>query len=267
MTVDDWLQTRAKILNNNGIDSARLDCILMLEKVLKQDRGWLLAHLDTPLSDLESRALEMLFAHRYQHQPMAYILGRAEFYGRTFIVNKHVLVPRPESESIIALSKQASPVDEIVDIGTGSGALAITLALEKVADKVTGLDIDPACLNVAQQNSELLGARVTWLHSDLLDSWELSTSVKRLGIVANLPYVPNAYPINDAAKHEPKLALFSGADGLNHYRKLFTQLTSATDWLITEALLQQHAALTNIAKTAGYQLAATDGLAQYFIKI
>jgi release factor glutamine methyltransferase len=264
MTVGDWLKTRAKILSNNGIDSARLDCVLMLEKVLKRDRGWLLAHLDAPLPDLESRALEMLFAHRYQHQPMAYILGKAEFYGRTFIVNKHVLVPRPESESIITLAKQSKPVDVIVDVGTGSGALAITLALGKVTGTVAGLDIDPACLGVAQQNAEALGARVTWQRSDLLSGWQPATSVTNLGIVANLPYVPDDYPINDAAKHEPKLALFSGPDGLDHYRKLFAQLPQATKWIITEALLQQHEPLAAIAKAAGYQLVATDGLAQYF---
>lgn len=266
MTIDDWLKTRAKILHNNGIDSARLDCILMLEKVLNHDRGWLLAHLDTPLPDLESRALEIFFARRYQHQPMAYILGKSEFYGRTFIVNKHVLVPRPESESIIMLAQQAKPVDAIIDIGTGSGILAITLALEKAADVVAGLDIDPNCLDVAQQNAQLLGARVTWQRSDLLQSWLTPTSVKKLGVVANLPYVPDEHPINDAAKHEPKLALFSGVDGLDHYRKLFAQLPDTTEWVITEALLQQHGALAGVAKTAGYQLVTTDGLAQCFTK-
>lgn len=264
MTVGDWLTTRAKVLSNNGIDSARLDCVLMLEKVLKHDRGWLLAHLDAVLPDLESRALEVLFAHRYQHWPMAYILGKAEFYGRTFIVNKHVLVPRPESESIIELAKRATPVDIIVDVGTGSGALAITLALEKIADSLTGLDIDPDCLEMAQKNAEALGARVTWQRSDLLQNWQPSTPVTKLGIVANLPYVPNDYPINDAARHEPKLALFSGPDGLDHYRKLFAQLPEAAEWVITEALLQQQESLTGIAKTAGYQLMVTDGLAQYF---
>lgn len=266
MTVGDWLTTRAKILSGNGIGSARLDCVLMLEKILKQDRGWLLAHLESALPDLELRALEVLFAHRYQHQPMAYILGKVEFYGRTFIVNKHVLVPRPESEAIISLAKQAKPADEILDVGTGSGALAITLALEKVAGAVTGLDIDPVCLGVAQQNAELLGARVTWQRSDLLQNWQSSTPVTKLGVVANLPYVPGDFPINDAAKHEPKLALFSGADGLDHYRQLFAQLPEATEWIITEALLQQHEALTGIAKAVGYQLVTTDGLAQHFTK-
>lgn len=266
MTIGDWLKTRAKILSDNGIDSARLDCVLMLEKVLSQDRGWLLAHLDAPLPDLESRALEVFFARRYQHRPMAYILGRAEFYGRTFAVNKHVLVPRPESESIIELARLAEPVDALVDVGTGSGALAITLALEKIADNVIGLDIDSDCLSVAQQNAQLLHARITWQRSDLLQDWRQSTSVAKLGVVANLPYVPDNYPINDAAKHEPKLALFSGADGLDHYRKLFTQLPDTTKWIITEALSQQHEALASIAKTAGYKLVATDGLAQHFTK-
>lgn len=264
MTVDNWLRTRAKILSDNGNESARLDCILMLEKVLGRDRAWLLAHLDTVLPDLESRALEVLFARRYQHQPMAYILGKAEFYGRTFIINKHVLVPRPESESIIALAKQAKPVDGIVDVGAGSGALAITLVLEKITNNVAGLDIDPNCLDVAQKNAEVLGARVTWRQSDLLQNWLTPTPVNKLGVVANLPYVPDGYPINDAAKHEPKLALFSGADGLDHYRKLFAQLPDTIKWIITEALLQQHEALADIAKTAGYQLVTTDGLAQYF---
>lgn len=264
MTVDEWLKTRAKILADNGNTSSRLDCVLMLERALQRDRGHIIAHLDDPLTRDQARALEMMFARRYKHEPMAYVLGHAEFYGRPFIVNRHVLVPRPESESIIELAKAAPAVDAILDVGTGSGALAITLALERIAPEVTGLDIDPACVEVAQQNAQQLGASVTFVRSDMLADWQPSTSVSAFGIVANLPYVPDEYPVNDAARHEPALALFSGADGLDHYHKLFAHLPAQTAWVITEALLSQHEQLAALAKTAGYQLMATDGLAQYF---
>jgi len=264
MTINDWLTTRSKLLLSRGIESARLDCVLMLEKALRTDRAQLYTRLDEDVPKLEASVLEVLFAKRYRHEPMAYILGSAEFYGRRFVVNEHVLVPRPESEAIIELAQQQSSVEAVIDIGTGSGALAITLALEHITDDVIGIDIDPQCLAVARENAKQLGANVTFIQSDLLHELNIAGTEQRTGFVANLPYVPDDYPINDAARHEPALALFSGADGLEHYRKLFVQLPSVAAWIITEALESQHSQLKKIAEQAGYSLLGHDGLAQVF---
>jgi len=264
MNSDSWLRSRSEILGRNGVESPRLDCVLMLERVLHIDRAQLYAHLDENLSSLQLAALEVLFARRYKHEPMAYILGSVEFYGRRFSVNEHVLVPRPESEDIITLVKDQSPIDTLLDIGTGSGALAITAALETRTSHVYGIDIDPACITVAQNNGATYNTPVTFVVSDLLSDWQSEHVAEHIGIMANLPYVPDDYPINSAARHEPALALFSGPDGLNHYRKLFAQLPTATAWIVCESLEQQHEPLAELASEHGLVLSDTRGLAQLF---
>lgn len=265
MTINEWLTTRSTLLLDRGIESARLDCVLMLEKALRTNRAQLYTRLDEDIPRLEASVLEVLFARRYRHEPMAYILGSAEFYGRTFVVNEHVLVPRPESEAIIELARQQQAADTVVDVGTGSGALAVTLALESIADDIIAIDIDPECIAVARENAQRLGADITYVQSNLLNELKSAGTEQTTGFVANLPYVPDGYPINDAARHEPALALFSGDDGLDHYRKLFMQLPPAATWVITESLESQHNELKKIAEQTGYRLLSHEGLAQVFV--
>jgi len=206
-------------------------------------------------------------AQRCTHTPLAYLRGRVEFYGREFLVNDHVLVPRPESEAMIELLKAVDYGSDthIYDIGTGSGCLAITAQLELPLSKVTAVDIDENCLKLAQKNAAHLGANITFIQSDLLQS--VSIDSDQAIILANLPYVPESYPINEAAKHEPALALFSGEDGLDHYRTLFSQVEQSSKkpvCIITESLHDQHPKLVQIAARHGYLLAAEQDLAQCF---
>ena len=274
MELGAWLASNTVSLTKAGIESARLDCLLLLEDATSKDRAWLLAHPEFELSDKQCSHLHGQITRRTQHIPLAYIRGYVEFYGRRFIVNEHVLVPRPESEAMIGILKDtvmssSTNLDElsIIDVGTGSGALAVTAALELPSSEVIGLDIDPACLEIADKNARLLQATCSFIKSDLLESLPTIDGSRKFVILANLPYVPDDYPINQAASHEPKLALFAGPDGLDLYRRLWQQIGHMPQlpaYVITEALLEQHQALATIARSVGYSMIKNEGLAQCF---
>lgn len=271
MNLQTWRREAAQQLSTVGIESARLDALVLLCDELGREKAWVLAHGEAPLSATTEAALNTKVMQRAQHIPLAYIRGRVEFYGREFAVNTHVLVPRPESESIIELLKHSITRDAsctIADIGTGSGALAITAKLELPSASVFATDIDERCLEIAQKNAVKLEADITFLHGDLLSPLpHINSTDHKLVILANLPYVPEQYPINTAASHEPALALFSGKDGLNHYARLFAQahaLTVAPSYMVTECLMEQQDSLSTLAQQSGYQMVQTDGLAQLF---
>ncbi len=262
-TVAEWLSTATQILTLSGIESPRLDCLLMLEDVLGKDRSSILAHTEYHLTATEHHDLEAMLDSRSTHTPMAYILGKAEFYGRVFLVNQHVLVPRPETESMIEtlLTLIDKPVDSIADVGTGSGAIGITASLELDCKITHLLDVSPAALDVARKNVKRLGAQATCIQTNLLDNQLQSYDV----ILANLPYVPSGHAINKAASFEPGLAIFGGNDGLDLYRELFAQIaksTPKTRLVLTESLLFQHEQMTAIANEHGFSLVKTQGLCQ-----
>jgi release factor glutamine methyltransferase len=264
MTVGQFLTTAMQALVEAEVESARLDVLVLLEDTLDKNRASLLAHPEIQLSPGQLSKLNNYITQRKKHVPLAYIRGRSEFYGRTFMVDEHVLVPRPETESMITLLKKI-PLDgtpRIVDIGCGSGCIAVTAALELPSAKVVACDISPEALQVARKNAQQLKAAVQFAEADLL-----GTQAEHFDVVlANLPYVPTDYPINTAATFEPKLALFAGNDGLDLYRRLFVQLRgSKAHYVICESLEPQHKPLAAIAKTAGYMLEQTDGLTQLFV--
>lgn len=267
-TVDQWLTASVPRLSDHGITSARLDCLLLLEHVIRTDRAHILAHTDQILTDQELGELEGLLVQRLDDTPMAYILGQCEFYGRKFSVSKHVLVPRPESEAICSLLATIKKPDTIIDIGTGSGALAITAKLLHPNAVVYATDIDPKCLELANQNACTHHAQVEFIQGDLLEPVPSTASKARSIIIANLPYVPTDYPVNAAAAQEPKIALYGGEDGLDLYRTLWDQITKLPKRpaaIICESLPEQHKTLAKIATKAGYKLQTSDGLAQVFV--
>lgn len=266
MTVGEFLTHYTKQLVKAGVDSARLDCLVLVEDALLQDRAWLLAHPEYEIQGSVVEKLNIKIAQRAQHVPLAYIRGKAPFYGREFAVNQHVLVPRPESEGIITLLKKlplpAQP--RIADVGTGSGCLGITAALESGIRSVDLYDIDDNALAVAKQNALKHRVHARCLQSNLLEGYTGRNDV----VLANLPYVPANYPINRAAGHEPKLALFAGDDGLDLYRRLWSQLqrlSAKPQFVMTESLASQHDDLRSLASTASYRQAATNGLVQSFV--
>lgn len=154
----------------------------------------------------------------------------------------------------------------IVDIGTGSGAIAITAKLVFPDMAVTAVDIDEKCLTTARQNARKLAANVEFLHGNLLEPVQISPD-RITVLLCNLPYVPDNFQINTAATHEPRHALFGGSDGLDLYRELFEQITAQRHkpaYILTESLPPQHEALAAIAAAADYQLQRTDDFIQLF---
>ena len=272
--VSRWLRRAEKTLSNAGIETPRLDVLVLLCDEIGKDKSWILTYPDYEIQGSVLEKLNTKLAQRAAHTPLAYLRGHAEFYGREFAVNEHVLVPRPESEAMIELLKQEAGKrknEEITvwDVGTGSGCLAITAILELPGSHVFGSDSSEAALAAAKQNAAAHKANATFMQADLLHSDALSPMPDALFLLANLPYVPDDYPINKAAQHEPKLALFSGADGLDHYRRLFAEaakLAHKPACIITESLMEQHPKLAHIAAAAGYRLAGEHNLAQCFMR-
>ena len=265
MTVGEFLVLGTGQFAEAGIETARLDCLILLEDALKIGRPSLLAHPETELRSEQLAHLSRQIKQRAGHTPLAYIRGHAPFYGRDFVVDKHVLVPRPETETIITLFKNLPlPVGaRVADIGTGSGCIAITAALESPSAVVAGCDISAQALKIASQNATQLNASIQFYKSDLLANLRDNYDV----LLANLPYVPEHFPVNQAATHEPKLALFSGADGLDAYRIFWQQaagLTHKPQFILTESLPAQHHVLAQIARANGYAIEKRDDFVQVF---
>jgi release factor glutamine methyltransferase len=267
MYISQWLKQSVDDLQKHDIPTARLDALVLLEDELQHDRSWLLSHPEHVLQGSELKKLNKKIVQRARHTPLAYIRGHAEFYGREFAVNAHTLVPRPETETMLELLKALQPADDttILDVGTGSGCIAITVALEFPNAIVRGCDIDNNGLEIARQNADTLQATVSFYTDDLLTHAEPCNI-----LLANLPYVPTDFHINTAATHEPKHAIFGGSDGLDLFRHMFGQIQSAS-WqpqhLFTESLPSSHAAMADIAKAAGYQLVVTDDFIQHFSRV
>lgn len=265
MSVAEFLDYATKKLESQGIPSARLDCLILLEDALSRDRAWILAHPKTPLSSYQKNKLNKQLTRRLRHEPLSYIRGASEFYGRTFRVNRHTLEPRPESETMIELLKQLSlphkPI--LADVGTGSGCLGITAKLEIKKCTVDLYDIDSSALAVARHNAHIHEVEVGIHKRDLLSRPANLYDV----VLANLPYVPDGWTINKPAMHEPRLAIFGGSDGLQVYRRLFLQLSQylwKPEYILTEALPPQHKELESIATKHGFKLSQTDDFIQVF---
>jgi release factor glutamine methyltransferase len=266
MKADQWLKTCTSSLKRAGIPTARLDCLVLLEDITTKNKAYLLANPNYKLSDLQLKKLNKQIKQRSRHEPLAYIRGKTEFYGREFITNKHVLEPRPESETMIELLKDLGLVVEItvLDLGTGCGALAITTKLEIPNSKIIATDIDQNCLKLAQKNAQKHQVAVEFIKGDLMAPFK---NRKVDVILANLPYVPDKFKLNTAALNEPKIAIFGGSDGLDVYRKFFEQLSKLNqkpNFTLTEALPFQHQKLAKIARENGYKLQKTDDFIQLF---
>lgn len=268
MKIADWLATSTRTLTDQGIGTARLDCLVLLEDILEKDRALIIAHDELSLTVDQVKQLNKQVDLRSKHTPLAYIRHKTEFYKREFFINESVLEPRPESETMIDLLKdlvKTTKLTSLADIGTGSGALAITAALE-LPLKVLATDIDPECLTVASKNAAAHNAPITFFEGDLLTP--LSNTPPVDIVLANMPYVPTSYRLNEAAMNEPSLAIFGGEDGLAIYRALFTQLMQwPTSYVFTESLPFQHSDLANIAMDAGYTLLKEDDFIQLFQKL
>jgi release factor glutamine methyltransferase len=265
MIIKDWLAKAEKSLNTAGVGTAHLDSLILLEDVTGKDRAWILAHQDEQLSLTQIKRLSSRLKKREKHLPLAYVRGHTEFFGRKFLVNRHTLEPRPESETMIELLLKLpiSTKVKIADVGTGSGALGITASLEMHDPYVDLYDIDAGALAVTRHNLALHELHLHTRKSDLLRRHIRTYDV----VLANLPYVPNYYQINQAAAMEPKIAIFGGRDGLDVYRRFFQQLHRFVwkpKFVLTESLPTQHKELAEIAEQNGFYLFKTDNFIQVF---
>ncbi len=207
-----------------------LDAQLLLCDLLGVDRAYLFAHPEHPLSAAQQSAYTELIRRRADGEPLDYIRGWTHFYDRTLRVTADVLVPRPETELLIEMAlahADAKPGLTVVDVGTGSGNLAVTFAALRPDAQVYATEVSTAALKVAQANATDHDARVTFLHGDLLTP--LIESGQRADLVlANLPYVASAdLPDLVVSRWEPALALDGGPDGLDLVRGLLDQVPPA----------------------------------------
>lgn len=269
MITSDWLKQATTKLNEAGVGTARLDALVLLEDATGHDRAYLLAHPEKELASELVSELASKLQKRVEHEPLAYIRGKTEFYGREFIVDNSVLEPRPESETMIELLKTVTGLpSHIVDVGTGSGALAITAKLEVPTANVSAIDVDPGCLTVARQNAKKHQTEIKFHQGNLLEP--LKDSKDKLALLCNLPYVPDSFTINQAAMREPKIAIFGGPDGLDYYRQLFKQIDSFklnVKYVLAESMPPQHYKLAQIANNEhSYKLQKTDDFIQVFTK-
>lgn len=201
---------------------------LLLSQVVKQSPVWLLTHDDGALDASALYAFNALVARRHAGEPMAYLLGRREFFGRDFATSPAALIPRPETELLVeaalknlgdGLSPFLDDTARILDLGTGTGCIAITLALECPSAQVTALDASPDALELATKNARRLNASVRFLHSD----WYAAVAGEAFDlIVSNPPYIAtaDAHLTQGDLRFEPPAALASGVDGLDALRHI-----------------------------------------------
>jgi release factor glutamine methyltransferase len=221
-TVREALDSAVIALQAAGVDTPRLDAEVLLADVLGADRAALIAHPARELEPAETRRFQDAARRRVQREPVAYITGRRGFRGIELMVDARVLVPRPETEHVVEAALELPRGARVVDVGTGSGAIALALKAERPDLEVAGTDADGAALDVARANAARLGLAVTFVHGDLLAGLEAEA------VVSNPPYVADGERLMpDVARWEPRGALFAGADGLAVIRRLVAAAAGA----------------------------------------
>lgn len=280
MKIESWLK-QAK----SQIDALDAELIAVNSFAPKgRDRSWLIGHLDEELAlDRQQKAQKML-EKRVKGMPLAYILGEKEFYGRKFIVNPAVLIPRPETETLINLIKELNipKTPKFLEIGTGSGCIGVTLALEFPQSYVLATDLSVRALEVAQQNNFRHEGRMDLVESNLLRDVEFDVDPEdkegngeRFNVVvANLPYVNKEWAWVDEQNlsQEPAMALYARSNnGLSTYQRFLNELKHYRnegriwfDYLVVEADPCQHASLIKMAERAGLFHLKTQGFGLVF---
>lgn len=220
------LNSSRELFEKRGVDSPRLDAEVLMASALSVERVMLYARYDQPLLPAELEQIRGLVKRRANGEPVAYILGEREFYSLPLEVTNHVLIPRPDTETLVevALERLAAHKDpRILDVGTGSGAIALALKKERADALVTASDVSPEALGVARKNAARLGLELRLVESDLLERIDGPYEL----VAANLPYIPSGQLpslMREVRNHEPALALDGGPDGLVLIRRLIADL-------------------------------------------
>jgi len=238
MNIRDALKRGCEVLEGAGSESPRLDAQVLLLAVLREERTVLVSHPERELASQEEQLYNQYISERALGKPVSYITGVKEFMGLEFAVNEAVLIPRPETELLVeeavkeleAISREAEAVPRVLDLCTGSGAIAVSIRHFVPQAEVTATDLSEEALKVARENAERLTAGgIRFLQGDLFEAFSDFQS-PGFGlfnlIVSNPPYIP-AKVIDglmpDVKDYEPRLALDGGADGLDIYRRLIPQ--------------------------------------------
>jgi len=259
-TVLSILEWTSDFFSRKGVDGVRREAELLLAHVLELDRVGLYLNFDRPLDEVERQVYRKLVEQRGRREPLQYILGETEFFSLPFRVKPEVLIPRPDTEvlveEVLCLLGQETPA-RVLDIGTGSGILAITIAHERPNVSVRGIDVSASALQLAAENAQLNGVaeRTEWLEQDFArlpaERFDL--------VVSNPPYIPQgdlAGLMPEVRDYEPQLALNGGADGLDAYRALAQQapeILHPGGWLLVEIGVGQSPEVQTLWQQAGLQ--------------
>ncbi len=237
---------------------ARVDAQLLLLWSLGRnphDRAWLIAHDDEPLPELSTARWQTALQRRLNGEPVAYILGEQAFFGLNLLVGPGVLVPRPDTETLVQWALDLVPNQAGVrcwDVGTGSGAIALALCRERPQWSITASDLSADALRVAQTNAERLGFQLRWAQGP----WLAAVTGERFElIVSNPPYIAEGDPHLSALRHEPLSALTAGTDGLDDLRTLISQAPDhlcVGGWLLLEHGYDQAPAVRTLLSQAGF---------------
>ena len=250
MTVGDWVNEATALLSESGVDAARLEATLLAAHVFRSTRTWILTH---PIEEIPVLAANALLARRLANEPLAYILGTREFFGRPFSVGPGVLIPRQETELLVEIAKELRP-GSCLDLGCGSGCVAISIALELSGCQVTACDISPRAVDRSLLNALALEASVEVLMGDLF----APVAGRRFDlIVSNPPYIADGESLSaEVRDFEPAEALFAGEGGLSFYQQIAAESPAhlAEDGRVAvEVGHTQAEAVTELFTTQGFQ--------------
>ena len=256
------MTTYKQLLRNSNIDL--IDARLLLQHVLQVNHAWLISHRDDEASEAQIEAFQQLLARRVAGEPVAYLLGEREFYSRSFQVRPGVLIPRPETELLVELALARMPPassGKLLDLGTGSGIVAVTLALERPGWQVEALDISADALAVAQDNARQLGAGNLRLRQSDWYSALAADEAFQL-IVSNPPYIRanDEHLAQGDLRFEPPGALTDFADGLSCIRRIIEgcqQHLLPQGWLLFEHGYDQAQDCRQLMLQAGFEQVAS----------